>query len=158
MVNSNSTFERIFDKLYSVINNLCRIFMLIQTIVVVYVVFGRYILNNTPAWGEELSLLSMVWFSLLSASLATKTDDHIRISIVDNILPEKILKLLQLIFYFLTVIFAIFMIVEGTKLTVLTLRSIMPGLGISISWLYLSVPIAGLSLLLTLIGKIGDFK
>jgi TRAP-type C4-dicarboxylate transport system permease small subunit len=130
--------------------------MLVQVVIVCYVVAGRYIFKKTPAWGEELSLLCMVWFSLLSASLAVRDNTHIRMSIVDAIFPKKVLKFIDRIFYLLNVAFSLFMIIEGTKLTLLTVRSIMPGIGISISWLYVSVPIAGLSLMLTLFGKVED--
>ena len=145
--------KKFIDILYKYIDNLCKLFMVLQVLIVSRVVFGRFILNKTPAWGEELALLCMVWFSLLSASLAVKNNAHIRISVIDSFLSEKALKVMHSMYFIFMLVFSIFMLVEGTKLSLLTLRSIMPGTGISISWLYLSVPVSGLAMLLTLIGK-----
>lgn len=150
---TNKSFR---TKIYNGINNLCRIFMIIQVLVVSYVVFGRFVLHKTPSWGEELSLLAMVWFSLLSASLAVNDDSHVRIGLIDSILPKKILLWLKRVFFILTFLFALFMFIEGTKLVLLTVETILPGTGISSAWRYLSLPVAGLCLMVVLIYKIGD--
>lgn len=138
------------------INNLCQLMMLVMVILTVYVVFGRYVLSKTPGWGEELPLLCMVWFSLLSAALAVNDDSHIRIQLFDTILPKKLVKGLKIVFHILNTLFAVFMAVEGIKLSMMTKMSVMPGMGISVAFLYMSVAVAGLALVLTLLGKWRD--
>jgi TRAP-type C4-dicarboxylate transport system permease small subunit len=138
------------------VERLCQAMMVIMVILTSYVVFGRYVLNKTPGWGEELPLLCMVWFSLLSASLAVIDDSHIRIQLFDTILPKKIVKGLKIFFHLLNTLFAIFMTIYGIKLSILTKTSVMPGMGIPVAFLYMSVAVSGLALVLTLIGKWRD--
>jgi len=103
-----------------------------------------------------VSLLAMIWFSLLSASLAVNDDSHIRIGLIDSIFPKKILLWLKRVFFILTFLFALFMFIEGTKLVLLTVKTILPGTGISSAWRYLSLPVAGMCLILVLIYKVRD--
>jgi len=148
---TNKSFR---TKIYKSINNLCMALMVIQVLIVCYVVFGRFVLHKTPSWGEEMSLLAMVWFSLISVSLAVNDDSHIRIGLIDSILPKKILLWLKRVYFILTFLFALFMTIEGIKIMLLTHKAIMPGTGISRVWLYLSLPLAGISLMLVLICKV----
>lgn len=149
-------FDKTINTAYHGIYSITKIFLLFQVVITSYVVFGRFVLDKTPGWGEELSLLCMVWFSLLSASVAIKDDHHIRLSLVDMILPKKALRVLHGFTNFLIFCFGIFMIVGGIKLMILTKNYIMPGSGISSLWLYMSLPIAGFCIIFMLLGKVGE--
>ncbi len=39
--------------------------LVLMTLIVSWVVFSRYALENTPAWGEEGALLCMVWEDII---------------------------------------------------------------------------------------------
>lgn len=143
--------QKISQKLYKTVKHLSVLFLFIQVIIISYTVFGRYILNKTPKWSEELALLCMVWFSLISASLAEKNKAHIRVQLSRLILPEKVMKIIDKLNTLIKVIFSVFMIIYGIRFVSLTKNSVMPGLDISRAWLYLSVPVAGFFLLLTII-------
>lgn len=156
MAETKKFIDKTMDTAYHSIFTISKIFLLIQVIITSYVVFGRFILDKTPGWGEELSLLCMVWFSLLSAGLALKEDNHIRLSLVDLILPEKALRVLAWFTNILIFCFGLFMIVGGIRLMILTQNAIMPGSGISTLWLYMSLPVAGGSIILMLIGKVRE--
>lgn len=131
------------SRLYNAIRWICVMNLGLQVIVVVYVVFGRFILNNTPKWGEEIALLAMVWLSLLSAALAMEDDTHIRMSVFDRFFSYRGLIVRDIIFFVLNVTFCIFLVIEGIKLSILTRVSIMPGSKLPVPILYVSVPIAG---------------
>ncbi len=148
--------SKFFELLRKTIMVACKIFLIAQVIIVSYVVFGRYILNKTPGWGEEGALLFMVWFCLISAALAIKTDTHLRVTAIDAILPPKAIRFLDFFNLFIMGCFAIFMIIEGYNITVLSHLNIMPGLRIQSSFLFASVPVAGVSMLIVLIEKAGD--
>jgi TRAP-type transport system small permease protein len=153
-MNQLTGLDKFIEQAYKVIFGISKMFLMFQVIITSYVVFGRFILNKTPSWGEELSLMCMVWFSLLSAALAVKDDKHIRLSLVDMILPPKALKVLNGFTNLLIAIFGLFMAVAGVQLMILTKNSIMPGSGISSAWMYLSLIMAGLSIIIMIIGKV----
>lgn len=146
--------KKIYDIFFSTILTLCKIMLALQVIITSYIVFGRYVLNSTPPWGEPAILMLMVWFSLLSSALAFKDNTHIRMSIIDLILPRKGLKAFKGMYYLLTLVFALFMVKAGYELVQLTSVSMIPGLKISSAWLYSSVMVTGVCILIALFGKV----
>ena len=144
MIESDSTFRiRIIDILHGLINNLCRFFLVVMVGSVSYVVFGRFVLNSTPGWGEELGLFCMIWFSLLSVSMAFIDKSHLKMSIMEMMLKGRRLKVIDLIIYLVIVGFSIFMLIYGAKVTILTWPTVMPGMHVSRGLLYMSVPVSG---------------
>lgn len=141
--------KKIVDFSYIIIDKICTFFLLVQIVVISYIVFGRYVLNNSPAWGEELSLFCMVWYGMLSIVLGIVTDSHIKMTVIDFILPQKVIKYIDLFNYILIMAFSVFMIVEGWKLTEMTIKNMMPGMKISSAWLYVSVPASFLFIAIT---------
>ena len=141
---------------YRAIQWVCVGSMALQVLVVVYVVFGRFVLNNTPKWGEEIALLAMVWLSLFSAALAMEDDSHIRMSIFDRMFSRRGIIIRDIIFFALNALFCIFLLTEGLKLVILTNASIMPGSRLPVPVLYISVPISAIGYIYVL--SINFFK
>ena len=98
-----SIIDRIIDFLYDVIQWVCVICLAGQVVVVSYAVFGRVVLNSTPAWSDEIARVLMVWMSLLAASLAVKDDTHVRIAIFDKIFGPRGIKIRDTIFALLNI-------------------------------------------------------
>ena len=132
----------------------CQVLLVTQVIIISYVVFGRFVLSSTPAWGEESALLCMVWFSLLSSVLAFKEGRHLKVCIADFILPSKVIKYFDIFVFAGVIIFSIFLLITGIDITKLTAGNTMTGMRIKSSWLYLSVPVTGVMMLLIIIEKI----
>ena len=144
------------SKIYDIVRIIAVVFLVIQIVVVSYVVFGRFVLNKTPRWGEEFSLLCMVWFCLLSASMAERNRAHIGVKLNKFFLPPKGIYVIEIINHLIKIGIALFMIVAGFQLVNTTRGGILPGLGISSAWLYLSVPISGIFFLFTLILRVKE--
>ena len=145
------TFTR---PIYRGIRYVCNVFLVFQVLLVCYIVFTRFVLSDSPAWGEELALVFMVWFCLLSPPEALHENRHLAILLSQKYLPGPVIRIIDAINHCLILIFAVFMVVEGTKLTQLTSRNILPGMEISAAILYVSIPIAGLLLALASIDRI----
>jgi len=153
--NETSLRLMIVERLHEIIDILCRFFLIVMVLSVSYVVFGRFILNRTPGWGEELGLFCMIWFSLLSVSMAFIDQRHLKMNLMEILFKERKLKLLSLITYIVLLGFSVFMIIYGMKVTQLTWPTRMPGMQVSRGLLYLSVPVSGFfnTLILILKGK-----
>ncbi len=137
----------------AVVESVCKVMLTVLVLTVCWVVFGRYVLQSTPRWGEELALLTMVWFGLLSASLAVHRDAHLRITVVDFILPKRCLKALEWFVLSVVAAFAVVCILSGSLLVELTSTNTMPGMGISSAWLYLAVPVSGAVVLIQTVDR-----
>ena len=146
--------DRVIGRLERLNVVLCQVMLVVQIVVVSYVVFGRFVLNRTPAWGEALSKFCMVWFTFLSIAFAVKSDSHIRLAALDLVFPLRIRRMLYVLSALIVAAVAVFFVIQGLHLMELTWTSRMPGLRIPRAWLYLSVPVAGVMILITLLGKL----
>ena len=122
----------VIETLYRIDNTVCSILLTIQIIVISIVVFGRFILNRSPAWGEEPSLFCMVWFSMLSISIGIRNKNHIRITLLEKILSPSAKRIVDLINDLMIVLFAIFIIYYGWNVVLLNMRRVSPAIGISL--------------------------
>lgn len=148
---------KFFDGVYWFFMTVCKLFFIGMVAVTVYVVFGRYVLNSSPSWGEELSLMCMVYMSMISAALAIRKDTHIRMTIVDLLLPEKAVNFFKAAANVSIFCFSVFMMIYGWKFSMLMGKSQMTGLRIKSMWLYLAIPIAGVALCLMEIERVINF-
>lgn len=134
-------FINVVDKVFSVICGACRVMLFAIFAIMWIVVFGRYFLGKTPIWGEELVLFLMTWVAMLSGADALRRDAHLKITILDNILPPKALLAVEILWD--TVILVLCAVL--TYYSAQTLKSgfalTYQGLKISEGWAYLSIPV-----------------
>ncbi|MBO1264030.1 TRAP transporter small permease [Proteiniclasticum sp. SCR006] len=146
--------KKIIDRTFHYIESLCKILLIVQIISVTIVVIGRQVFGRTPVWGEELTLFSMVWASLLGATVLLKNDGHIAVTALDQYLPDKAIKFLDLLSYLFLGFYAVIMVIYGIKLVELTGLNMMPALKIKSSWLYGAMPVMAVAMLVILSEKI----
>ena len=137
-------FKKIDYYFNKLVEYLGMMLLLIMTVIVSWVVFSRFILNKTPAWGEEGALLCMVWFGFLCMALGVRDNRHISIEFYDKYLTPTAQKILLIIKRLLILAFSIFMIVEGTKMSKVAAKNQLPGIKIKSSYLYLPVVLGGI--------------
>ncbi|WP_319529618.1 TRAP transporter small permease [uncultured Cohaesibacter sp.] len=106
-------------------------------------VFMRYIMNASLSWGEELTLWIFVWFIWLSVSYAFYRRDHVRITIVKDLLGERLGLYLDILVDLAVLIFFIILADQCIELIrapfVMSQKSVVLGLPIPI--LYSSAPV-----------------
>lgn len=146
--------EKLLDKFFWLWETICKVLMCVQIVCVTFVVVGRYVFNKTPAWGEETTLLCLVWVSLISAAITLRERKHMRITILDKYLSRKALFVLDLLCYAGLMCFAVMLIRQGVALTKLTSMSILPGLRIRSSYLYSATLFSGIVFVIAILEKV----
>ena len=59
-----------------------------MAVVISYQVFGRYVLDHTPSWSEELARYLMVWLTMLGAAAVIREGGHIAVTtLIDMLSP-----------------------------------------------------------------------
>lgn len=71
--------------------------------------FTRYVLNDSFAWTEELASAGLVSFVFLGAVMCVRRDSHIRIDLLQRLLPPSAGRLLGLVVDLATVLFLAYM-------------------------------------------------
>ena len=136
--------EKVLDRFYWLAEFLCKIMMCIQIVCVAFVVVGRFVFSKTPSWGEETTLLCLVWVALISAAITLRENGHMRITAFDDRMSKKTIFVLDLICDAFLLVFAAMMIKEGLNLAKITSMSILPGLRIKSSYLYSATWVSGI--------------
>lgn len=146
-------FKKIERGVSLFVEDLAMILLVLMVLVVCFTVFTRYFLSYTPSWGEETSLLCMIWFGFLSMALGVRDDVHLSITILDHVTPRCIKKPIALVKYVCIFGFGVFMLVYGYQLTEVGRLNNFPGLGISSAWLYAAVPVSAAAIVVYSIEK-----
>ncbi len=139
-----------YDVIYKVILVICKLFLIADILITTMSVLGRYIkFIPDPSWSEEVVLTLMSYMAVLSAALAIRRGAHIRMTAFDRYLPEKALKVLDIISDMVVIAFAVVMMVVGTKyaVTIGAKGSYVSMPSVSKIWMYLPVPVAGVAMI-----------
>ena len=128
--------------------------LVIMIIACFYQVFGRYVMNASPGWTEELSRFAFIWLSALGSAIALDRGAHASITILPDHLPEVPRKILALVIQDTIAEIVVLLIVYGWKLAAATRTTPSAALKIPMSYINISLSAAGLGMLLTSVGNI----
>lgn len=146
-------FEKITSKIFKGVSFLCCAMLCVQVLLVFITVICRNIYNFTPIWGESLTLLLLVWTSMIGASLPIRNNSHIRVTIIDKYLPQKVLKTSEMCVDIICVAYAVIICYAGFEMASTISTTILNGIRISKFYLYFSVPAAMILMMLAFIEK-----
>lgn len=80
------------DQVLDLISRFCvllaGIAIVVMTVIFAWLVFGRYVLNNTPTWVEQVSLLLIMVIAFLGAAAGVHNHTHLSVVIFRNIVPN----------------------------------------------------------------------
>ena len=122
-----------------------------------FMVFFRYVLNNSIVWAEEVLRYLMMWVVLVGAGLTTRVDEHVCMDGVQGIL-ERWPKLRAAHYICTRLIVFVFMILLWAPAMDLIART-GNSTATSLTWLpktvvYISFPAGIISVCLSLLGQV----
>ena len=122
-----------------------------------FMVFFRYVLNNSIVWAEEILRYLMMWVVLVGAGLTTRVDEHVCMDGVQGIL-ERWPKLRAAHYIITRLIVFVFMILLWAPAMDLIART-GGSTATSLPWLpkmlvYISFPAGIVSICLSLLGQV----
>lgn len=128
----------------------------VMTVMVSLQVITRYVFHNSISFSEELARFMFIWSVAIGSSLALRKRSHVKVTLFLDALPKKagttlkiISETLALIFFLLLLIFGLVMVFETTGQT-------SPALGLSMSFVYLAIPLSGFLLLVNSVANISE--
>jgi C4-dicarboxylate transporter DctQ subunit len=142
------TIKYIFDIIEKIINAAIILLLMLMTAVIFYQVILRYAFRGTNIWAEEFARYAFSWVVLLGSASAVRRFQHIRIDFfVQKISAEK-QKYINIFNYSLILIFLGVLIIYGLNIASRTGGQISAGLGIPISFMYMSIPVGSFLMLI----------
>lgn len=115
----------------------------IMSVIVLWQVFLRYVLNWSNSWTELTAILLMSWFIFLGAAVGVRENYHLGFDVLLYVLPPGSKKILRTISDLVVLAFAGGMIWYGVALMRLQWAEVMPALGISGAFRYLPLAAGG---------------
>lgn len=112
---------RVFERLLNIISQFLMILsggaLVVMTVIFGWLVFGRYVLNSTPTWVEQVSLLLVVLIGFLGAAVGVHEETHLGVSIFRNLSPTPIRKLFEFSSHLIMAVFGLVMAINSYELT-----------------------------------------
>lgn len=87
----------------------------VMVINIAVAVFGRYVLNHSFPWAEELGRYLMIWMGYLGASLAMKSDEHIGLTAIISVFPKNVQKWLVIAGRLVVEVFLVLILINSFK-------------------------------------------
>lgn len=135
----------------SLINRIDRLFVFglaalcaVLFVVMIAAVFGqvimRYVFSNPLSWSEELARYSMIWQAMFASALCSRGGQHLALLSTDA-LPESIRGFARPVATIAICILLLILLWYSYDLASRAVRQTTPGLGLSMSWVYASLPV-----------------
>ncbi len=110
---------------------------------VAFQVFGRHVLNDTPTWAESLSLLLVLYVTMMGAAVGVRDGTHIGFESLLLLVPAARRRFLLLLVHALVLAFGLLMAWNCAVLAESVHAYKIPNLGVSEGWKYMPATIAG---------------
>ncbi|MDJ0921861.1 MAG: TRAP transporter small permease [Henriciella sp.] len=117
--------------------------LVIMTLIIGWQVFGRYVLNASPAWSEQAALVLMIYYVLFAAAAGVREGFHIRLSMVADRIEGWPGQAMRIAAHGVVCLFGIAMAFWGAELVARTWAHDIPTLGLPRGFAYLPLPISG---------------
>ncbi len=131
---TNKPDETIYGRFLDIICHFCilttGVALVFLTAIFGWLVFGRYVLNSTPTWVEQASLLLMVYITFLGAAVGIYKNSHMGVYFFREISPPLIKKLFELTSHIFLLIFGVLMMVYSYDLALFKWSTKIPLIGL----------------------------
>jgi len=146
--------KTVSDKVNTVVKYIAFVQLVLMTFIIVLQVFFRYILGSSLSWSEEAARYLFIWIIMLGVSVGVKESFHVAVTIIIKRLPRAPRIVSNIIFSLLLGVMALVMIKYGYSLTNQVAIQLSPAIRISMYWIYLSVPVSGVLIIIHLLDNL----
>lgn len=140
------------ERLLGAISWLCMLVAGVCLVVLIvifgWLVWGRYVMNDTPTWVEQAALLLVVYIAFLGAAVGVRENSHLSIDFIREAMPAVPRAFLRSLSDLLLITFGGFMAWQGWVLYSTNLERKIPMVHLSESWRALPLGLCGLLIIL----------
>lgn len=123
-------FVKSMDTVFDVLTRLCQLIagvaLVAMTVMFAWLVYGRYVLNDTPTWVEQVSHLLLMVIAFLGAAAGVRQDTHLSVVLFRSAAPSAVRTVFVFITDLLMAVFGGFMFWYGLELTKFKWKTLIP--------------------------------
>lgn len=109
-----------FTALNLFLRNLCvaisSVSLVSLVVIFAWLVFGRYVMNDTPTWVEQASLVLICYIIFLGSAAGVYDNSHLGVDFIRESLPPKMCFVARLLADFMVLIFGGIMFIASLEL------------------------------------------
>jgi len=144
------TFLDLIQKYLSLFNNLVQkiasffagTLIGVMTLVILYMVYFRYVLNDTPYWSEEVARCMMLWMTFCVLPISYRIGGNVSINILLNKFKGRFLILFEMIIHILILLFIINFFYQSLSFVQSGMGARAYSFDLQIGYIYLILPIS----------------
>lgn len=156
-LNHKSVFDRFLDLISHITTIITGIGLVVLTVIFGWLVFGRYVLNSTPTWVEQVALLLVVYIGFLGASIGVHKKTHLGVAVFRELCPGPVRRIFDFLSHIIMAGFALVMTIYGYKLTVFKWTTEIPLIHVSEGLRALPITVSGVFIFLYSLGHLIHF-
>lgn len=151
-----AAFLRFERRLTFVVTALALALLAVASCLGMYQVITRFILENPADWTEVSTRTTLIWMVYLGMVATFREGALVSVSVLYNLCKGRWRMLLEALITIVTLIFLVVVAWAGFEVTWRIRFQTLAGLGISISWAYLAVPLGACFSMLAVIAHFFD--
>lgn len=129
-----SLLDRALDNVARLCTLVAGVALVVLIAIFGWLVYGRYVANDTPTWVEQLALLLVAYITFLGAAVGIRRDTHLSVDFLREAMPPLPRFALRVLAELLVLAFGGFMAWQGWGLVETNLSRAIPMIGVSESW------------------------
>lgn len=130
-------FQLHYDRVLTVVANFFKLISGLCLVVIVatfaWLVYGRYILNSTPTWVEQLALILVVVITFFSSAVGLKEKTHLSVDILPYMLPPKPRAVIYMVINLMLIWFGYMMATKSYELALFNWTTEIPLLDVPLT-------------------------
>jgi len=130
-----SAFLRSMDSFFNVLSRICLILagtaLVAMTLLFAWLVFWRRVMNDTPTWIEQVSLLLVMVIAFFGAAVGVRQDTHLSVVLFRKAVPSWLRNVFVFVTDVLMAVFGGFMFWYGIELTQFKWNTLIPLIQVS---------------------------
>ncbi len=148
--------KKVLDGVEKLLSFVVILLLAAMTVVIFYQVILRYVFQSANIWAEEFARYAFIWVTMFGAALCVRRGRHIRIDVFVNILPQKLQWILEIGMHLLVLVFLGVAVRQGIAICMKTGAQISSGLRLPMSFMYSSIPVASLLMMVFSLERMGE--
>lgn len=118
--------DMVLDGIAAICRLVTGVSLVVLTVIFGWLVFGRYVLNATPTWVEQVALLLVMTIAFLGAAVGTHENWHLSVTALRTAAPPRVRHVLVIITDLMMAGFGALMLWYGAQLTMFKWGSMIP--------------------------------
>ncbi|MBK1681792.1 TRAP transporter small permease [Rhodocyclus tenuis] len=136
-----SLFSRLENALFKGVSYVAQVLLVAAVVAAFYQVIARFVLESPTDWSEVLTRSLLIWTVFLGIALAFRHGAMMGVTLLHSLLAPARQRLLEIGVAAICGGFLLFVAWIGGQMTWRVRFQTVPSLDISISWIYLAIPV-----------------